>query len=454
MLRKCLFFTAVFFTALAISGPWTRGANGQPVDKDAPATSSGAKAAVVVKRQSEATDEDLRKQLLTVTTTGFGEEQAASLYTPLKEAGSKVTNLPSDLGPTQFQAWTKRLRQPEQFGLPWRMEPDCSMGKESAERLHVLSLRLRDCLRKSAPTGDVRPDADKLKTILFADETKGKEWKTAPAIPTLMQLLQAENSPIRLLLVELLDDIDGKEASAALAQRALFDLAPEVREKAVQALAKRPAQQYQQQLVDGLRYPWPAAAEHAGEAIAALKLTQVTPDLVELLKEPDPRLPYKKNGNEYVVKELVRLNHLSNCMLCHAPSLAKADLIRGRMPMPGEDPPPLYYNETSGLFVRANTTYLRQDFSVVQPVANNGKWPANQRFDYVMRVRPLNPAEVRKQQQLEAQGELPKTFPQRNAVLFALREVTKADAGETYELWAKKLKDLPDLNNDAGQKKK
>jgi cell division protein FtsN len=404
---------------------------------------------VVIKRQSETTDEELRKQLLLAPETGFNQLQAAILYKSLNEglaqrqAGTSLpVNLASDLGPAQFRLLTVKVNRPEQFGLPWRGEPDCSLGKEAAERLQVLSQRLRDGLRKAAPQDDVRPDPDKLSQLL-ADQ-KGEEWRSSAAVPALVQLLQVENTPIRLLLVNLLAEIDGKEASAALVQRALFDLSPEVREKAVQALAKRPARQYQELLVQGLRYPWSPAAVHASEAITALRLNQVTPDLVNMLKEPEPSLPVKKNENEYTRTELVRINHLSNCVMCHAPSQAKEDLIRGRIPIPGEDPPPLYYNATSGLFARANTTFLRQDFSVVQPVTDNGKWPANQRYDYLVRTRKLNSNEVSQFRQLEAGGKLPKSYPQRDAVLTALRQLTNVDAGDSYEEWAKKVKDLPD----------
>jgi hypothetical protein len=240
--------------------------------------------------------------------------------------------------------------------------------------------------------------------------------------------------------VEMLADIKGKEASHALAQRALFDLSPDIREKAVQFLATRPAQEYQGFLVEGLRYPWPAAADHAAEALTALKLTAVIPDLVPLLKEPPPTWPVKKSDKEYTVTEVVRINHLCNCVLCHAPSFAKDDLIRGRVPIPGEDPPPLYYNASSGFFVRANTTYLRQDFSVVQPVAENGKWSANQRYDYVMRTRLLNPAELKAF--VQKNDKLPEKYPQREAVLFALREMTKANPGDTHEAWVTALPKL------------
>lgn len=434
MTRRLLPLTAVAVTALWSLGPTDTVVGGSD---DAPAP------AVVIKRRSETTSEDLRKQLMFVAEAGFNQNAASLLYAPIKKAGAKITSLTPDLGPRFFASIAVQTRQTEQFALPWRSGPDCEMGKEEAERLHVLSTHLRDYLRKSTPAGDVRPDAAKLRDLIRTgtDAAKAEEWTRPEALPTLMQLLQAENTPVRSLLIELLGNIKGKQASLALVQRAVFDLSPEVREKAVQTLATRPPAEYQRAFVIALRYPWPAAADHAAEAIAALKLTALVPDLVPLLKEPDPTLPVKVEKG-YAVREIVRVNHLCNCMLCHAPSLAKDDLIRGRVPMPGEDPPPLYYAATTGIFVRADITYLRQDFSVVQPVSNAGKWPGNQRYDYVLRVRKLTPAQAKVYQRLEKKNELPKTYSQREAVLFALRQVTMTDAGDTYEQWSSALPKL------------
>jgi len=215
-----------------------------------------------------------------------------------------------------------------------------------------------------------------------------------------------------------------------------------VREKAVKALADRPPTEYTPVLYYGFRYSWPAAADHAAEAVVALQRTDLVPELVKLLKEPNPTQPVK-TGQSYLVQEVVKINHLCNCMLCHAPSQSREDLVRGRVPMPNEDPPPLYYQEQTGLFVRADLTYLRQDFSVVQPVANSGKWPGNQRYDYLQRTRPLTKQEVTTFQKLEKDNKLPKTYPQQTSVLFALRELTGRDHGTTYEEWSAGLKKEP-----------
>ena len=404
-----------------------------------PVSAAHGQADIVLKRRTELSDEDLRKQLMNVPIVGLDQPAAATMYAPLKKYANKITALPPDMGPKFFAQAVSRLGKIEQFALPWRMGGECEMGKEAAERLHVLSGQLRDHLRKAVPKGDIRPDPRKLRDALVAEE-----WRTPQAIPTLMQMLQTENTPIRMFLVELLSEIKGKDASIALTQRAAFDLSAEVREKAVRALAKRPPADYQKLLLKGLQYPWAAAADHCAEAIAALKLTGLVPDMVQQLKETSPNLPVKVEKG-YAMRELVRVNHMSNCMVCHAPSLSKEDLVRGNVPMPFEDPPPLYYAERSGLFVRADITFLRQDFSVVQPVPVAGKWPGNQRFDYILRVRPANKTEQRLLQQLDKQDQLPKMFGQREALLFALRQVTKTDAGETYDDWTRELPKLQRL---------
>ena len=98
----------------------------------------------------------------------------------------------------------------------------------------------------------------------------------------------AENKPIRRLLVEVLSLISGREAGAALAQRAMFDLSAEVRQAAVQALKDRPFEEFRPILLHGLRYPWAPVNDHAAEALVALNSKEVVPDLINLLDQPDP----------------------------------------------------------------------------------------------------------------------------------------------------------------------
>jgi hypothetical protein len=257
-------------------------------------------------------------------------------------------------------------------------------------------------------------------------------------------MLQTEDSALRAMLVEMLAAIKGKQATAVLAQRSVFDISPEIREQAVAALASRPVEEYEPLLVAALRWPWQPAAEHAAEAIAALQKKELAPPLVRLLAEPDPKLPFHSADKKSHVREVVRLNHLSNCILCHAPSASKDDLVRGRIPVPGQEMPPLYYADTRGYFVRADTTLLRQDFSLIQPVENPGKWAGQQRYDYLLRERPATAAELKashpgKKDPPKEESPEVKSYPQREAVLFALREITGMDAGERTEDWKKAL---------------
>ncbi len=353
--------------------------------------------------------------------------------------------------------------QPELGYLPWRMGDECHLPRESAEELEIQSRLLRNLLQATIPAGDTRPDADSLRAALLAPAPPMTPGNAGPlalarmartrvripgvaqlrsdvpaAIPALMQLLMAERTPARLVLVEILGRIEGPAASKALARLAIFDLDPEVREQALVALRDRPARDYRPSLLDGLRYPWAPASDHAAEALVALEDREATPALVTMLDELDPEHPRIEVRNGQPVKmtrSLVQVNHLRNCLLCHAPSTsATTDLVRGRVPTEGMPLPPpqeYYASKSPGEFVRAEVTYLRQDFSVTQPVEDSGPWPAYQRYDYIVYERPVpvhgaadpkhkaRPKEKHKEQERT-------TLPQRESVLFVLRELTGA----------------------------
>jgi hypothetical protein len=398
------------------------------------------------KRRDDSTDEDLRKQLLLVPEVGFDQSAAALLLTTIQNlAKTPNANLAPDIGSRFYAQRAAQLKRLDLLALPWQTGVDAQLGKETAEKLHVFSINLRNCLRLSVPSNDVRPEPDKLKTLLVgAGPTitirgieKPLNWSNAECVPAIAQMMQTENTALRLLMVDLLAKVEGKGAGVVLAQRAIFDLSPQVREKAAEALATRPRKEYQQTLLDGLQWPWQPAADHAAEAIATLKIKEIVPEMVALLKEPDPKVPFAKEGKDKgtYVREIVRINHLSNCLLCHAPSQSSKDLVRGRVPTPGEEMPPLYYAERTGSFVRADITFLRQDFSLVQPVATPGKWPGQQRFDYILRTRKATGAEIKLLQGLRKEGKLTEAYPQREATLFALREVTGEDRGSRSEAW-------------------
>jgi hypothetical protein len=262
----------------------------------------------------------------------------------------------------------------------------------------------------------------------------------ANAIATVVQLLEAEELPLRWAFVKLLAETQGPVATAALARRALFDTSETMRDEAVDALKTRPEEEYRQVLLNGLRYPWPPVADHAAEALVTLEDKKALPGLVDLLDQPDPAASAQSKDGKWFLPQLVRINHLRNCVLCHSPSFDTKDLVRAPVPTPGEPLRELYYASLQGPAIRADVTYLRQDFSILQPVPDPGKWPERQRFDYVIRQRELTLDELQAYQEAErfrARAGPSTTYPQRQAVLFALRELTGKDAGVSALAWRK-----------------
>jgi hypothetical protein len=409
--------------------------------RDDPGTLSSDKAVGSDAPRRFTDEEDLRKQLLLVPEVSLntvpGTVQGLFvLGNQVREAGGAYP------GPMAMASERADLA-----GLPFRSGIDCQLGKEPAENLQALSRRLRVLVEASIPkgSGDVRPDAD-----LLRQQLRQADWLKSDVIPAVLQLFQGENKPVRLVMIELLSKIRDPRATEALATRAVFDLAAEVRDAAVQALKDRPSEDYRTVLTTALRYPWEPVADHAAEALETLRVKDVAPELVKLLDEPDPRGPFTEGPAKRprtVVRELVRINHLGNCLLCHCPSFTLTDLVRGSVPTPGRELPapvttPQYYDRGDGAFVRADVTYLRQDFSVMQTVSNPGAWPANQRYDYLVRTRPATAQELRAWSQREDKT----ASGQREVVLRVLRtfrrqeEEAKRGAEERARLEAERAK--------------
>jgi hypothetical protein len=302
------------------------------------------------------------------------------------------------------------------------MGADCQLGKEHAENMQVMSRKLRsimaESMNRNGATGN-RIDADFMK-----EKMGGSEFQRTSAVACYQQMLQPESQEVRLLMVNQLANIKHRSASEALAKLAVFDLSDEVRDEAIKVLNERPRAEYRQVLLNGLRHVWPVAADHAAEALVALQDRTAVRELRTMAQEPDPAAPYfDQSTRSWMTPELARVNHLGNCLLCHAPSRSTSDAVRGRIPVAGQPLPPLsqYYEDNTGIFVRADVTYLKQDFSVYQPVENPGKWPLMQRYDYIVRNRRIDT-------QAELASKLKNadaSYPQRQAVLFALGELSR-----------------------------
>jgi hypothetical protein len=273
----------------------------------------------------------------------------------------------------------------------------------------------------------------------------------APArIAALMQVLMPESSGVRLGLVKYLSTVPHVDATKSLARLAIFSAEDEVRKAAVDALKLRRERDYTDILVQGLRYPLPAVARRAGEAVVKLERNDLLPKLVDLLEEPDPRAPTVKEVNDKrvpVVREVVRINHHQSCLLCHAPAntgKVAAETLTAAVPNPTEPlsaPSQGYRNPTSAdTTVRIDVTYLRQDFSLLQPVADANPWPEMQRFDFMVRTRTLTDEEAAAYREQFDTREPGWPSPYQRVALAALRDLTGRDAEPTPEAWRRLLK--------------
>src|SRR5581483_7569550 len=161
-----------------------------------------------------------------------------------------------------------------------------------------------------APIGHdaVTPYRERLEEADYAESHTG----------LMVQMLQCESEPLRGLLIDLLGRAQAPTAGRALAQRALFEPDPALRREAAVALKTRPAGEARPALLDAFRHPWPAAADHAADALAALGDRAAVPALVQLLDAPDPAGLLGGDDGSVVVREVVRVSHLNNCLLCHA----------------------------------------------------------------------------------------------------------------------------------------
>jgi hypothetical protein len=346
--------------------------------------------------------------------------------------------------------------------LPQPVQPPSSVGFRSVSTSARVPLgasapgqltSAQTRVQRPGPSGDHTKDfwIDFQAACLEQDAAaapRQREDITLARVAALMQVLAPESAGLRKGLVTYLAGVSHPEATRALAKLALFSAEDEVRRAAVEALKVRRERDYTDILLQGLRYPLPAVARRAGEALARLERTDLVEKLVDLLEEPDPRLPVMKTVKKQrvpVVRELVRINHHRNCVLCHAPGNTvgiSPDVVTAGIPTPGEplSPSPSgYQGSVPDVLVRIDVTYLRQDFSVLLPVADAHPWPEMQRFDFLVRRRVLSEDEARAYREKLTPREAGRLSPYHRAILATLRELTGRDAAPTPEAWRELL---------------
>lgn len=365
-----------------------------------------------VQRRHAQSEAELRQLLRRVPEVSFDPDQTQRLSQSVHERSLQAS------AEERLQLVPNLLAgRSDLAGLPILRPPYCELEADQARTLRDRSRDLRGIMGEALVYDQAWVLARTLQLNLQKAKVFREDFANECAVPALTQLLQAQEAVVRQVLVEQLARIENRSASEALARLALFDLAPEIRAEAINALSARPSHEYRDVLLAGFRYPWPPAADHAAEALVTLQDQTAVPLLEEMLSDPDPAAPvYDAERRTHVVRELVRVNHLRNCIMCHAPAPNRAGQVIALAPAVGKELPPLSrenYDGREGLFVRAEVTYLRQDFSVTQPVADHGPWPAEQRFDYLVRRRAVPPPI----------GPPPASWPQREALRYALERL-------------------------------
>jgi hypothetical protein len=355
--------------------------------------------------------------------------------------------------------------------LPFTLGGACRLPAERGQLFQAELSRLRMAMTNPANLASQLPNGS----------TSGEpEGAIKARIAALVQVIEPEGTQLGQQLVKYLANLSHIDATRALAKLAICADDEKVRTDAVAALATRHGKDFSDILVNGLNYPWPAVAERTADAIVKLKLMELTPQLVDVLERPDPRAPQRtdKDGKQvYVVRELVRINHLRNCLLCHAP--ANPEMVASTLPISGPRPasgateplprqggraipgpsgpltapvplpnqalptptPTGGYGHFSvpDTLVAFDVTYLRQDFSVKLPVADAKPWPEKQRFDFLVRTRQLSEDDAEAYRTLLQPTAVGELSPYHHAAVTALRQLTSRDAAPTATAWRQLL---------------
>lgn len=340
-------------------------------------------------------------------------------------------------------------RRPELRGLPFVMGTACRLDANRAQSFDTSVKAVRDGLEQDSfrsRHGQTHAAEHEAFWNTYEARSRGQGIETAQGVAALTQILGPERKQLRHSLVRKLSLSNRPEATRALARAALFDVSSDVRMAALKELKNRPKDGVQDEiLMHGIRYPMTVVAYRAAHAIGELDRQDLKPQLARFLDQPAPGDPEKKivdNREVCEVREMVRINHHRNCLLCHPPSATgQPNEVPGVMPIPGS-PFPSSPSEAYGAaqsigdpMVRADATYLRQDFSVLMQVANAAPWPNMQRFDFLVRTRVVEGNELAALlQKVQAR---PAGFLSANhkAALDALRRLTGQDAAPNPAAW-------------------
>lgn len=300
-----------------------------------------------------------------------------------QEAVASVGKRPDDSH--MVTAWIEK--RPDLAGLPWRLDDSCELDKNES-RLLMTASRSAIGFRARAASKGIHSESIKSQSAIMAANL-------IQDTSAIVQILQAQPPLIRTRMVKLLSLKEDEESIQAIADRALFDTSEEVRDLALHELKLHRTEKVRERLVNGFDHAWEPVAVNAANALVELNDELSLDDLRKKLNMPDPHAPYQDEEGNWKVRELVRVNHLRNCLMCHAPVVdPKASPFMAAVPEPKRPLPRIYYDSGSRTRVRPDITYIIQDFSASHMVNDANPWPLEQRFDYFVRNRTIDSSEA------------------------------------------------------------
>ncbi len=265
---------------------------------------------------------------------------------------------------------TLMSKRPDLAGLPFAMGDSCRMKPEAGKQF-VAALDVFHKTESSLPSsggfggrpggggfgggsggggfGAGGSNEQQVVTEQYQAQSAVQKIDPSASVAVLVQVLGPEDAKIRLGLVKYLNGLVHADATRALAKLAIFSAESEVRTEALTALKKREGKDCTAILLAGLKYPWPAVAEQSSAAIVELGRKDLIPHLIDILEKPDPRAP-QIDKKVSLVRELVRVNHHHNCLLCHAPAPRRAFDGRNRPAGRVDGPDPRSQRINDGLF--------------------------------------------------------------------------------------------------------
>jgi hypothetical protein len=389
-------------------------------------------------------------------TSGFGFQGSAnkSAHAMIAaETTAKIDRFAADLA----------RRRNDLKGLPLRLAPNCSLSPDRTTAFSLAVADVHHCFGETLGRSLVKEDEDRWDR--FAQGADALDRKIAKEnvdpfddlvpgrIAALTQVFDPESAEHRIGLAKYLGAVRHPEASRAIARLAIFSDETEVRAAALSRLKSRRFDEYDEVLRSGLRYPDPRVAERAMEVIAKLDRKDLAGEVLKLLEECDPRSPKPTADMKAMkIRELVRIRHASNCLLCHPPATPAefGSLLQGKLaglaavrefgPQEPTKPIPLFDN-VSGFYnsapnhgdpsIRIDVTFLKQDFS---RYLDRDSDRVRERFDFLVRERLVTPSEAANYEKSLLPGSN-RLNPYHRAAITTLRELTKQDVAPTAEAW-------------------